>query len=52
MNLFFNLPNSSRHIMALESTQPITEMNISNLGGKKQPATKADNFTAICEPIV
>jgi hypothetical protein len=39
--------------MALGSTQPVTEMNTRNLsGGKGQPAGKADNLTAICEPIV
>jgi hypothetical protein len=36
--------------MALGSTQPLTEMSIRSLpGGKKQPAHKADNLTAICE---
>jgi hypothetical protein len=39
--------------MALGSTQSLTEMSTSDLpGGKGQPARKADNFTAICEPIV
>jgi hypothetical protein len=39
--------------MALGSTQPITEMSTRNIpGGKGRPAHKADNFTAICEPIV
>jgi hypothetical protein len=43
---------SSRN-MALWSTQPLTEMSTRNLpGGKKRPARKADNLTAICEPIV
>jgi hypothetical protein len=38
--------------MALESTQPLTEMSTMNLpGGKGRPARKADNLTAICEPI-
>jgi hypothetical protein len=37
--------------MALESTQPLTEMITRNLpGGKGRPALKADNLTAICEP--
>jgi hypothetical protein len=50
---FFNLPNPSSRIMTLESTQPLTEMSTRNLpGGKRQPARKADNLTAICEPIV
>jgi hypothetical protein len=39
--------------MALGSTQPLTEMSTRNLpGGKGRPARKADNPTAICEPIV
>jgi hypothetical protein len=39
--------------MALGSTQPLTEMSTMNLpGGKGRPARKADNLTAICEPIV
>jgi hypothetical protein len=50
---FFNLPNPSSRTMALKSTQPLTEMSIRNLpGGKKRPARRADNLTAICEPIV
>jgi hypothetical protein len=39
--------------MALESTQPLTEMSTMNLrGGKGRPVRKADNHTVICEPIV
>jgi hypothetical protein len=39
--------------MALGSTQPLTEMSTGNLRlGKWRPARKADNLTAICEPIV
>jgi hypothetical protein len=39
--------------MALESTQPLTEMSTWNLpGGKGRPARKADNLTANWEPIV
>jgi hypothetical protein len=39
--------------MALGSTQPLTEMSTRNIpGGKGRPAHKADNLTAICEPIV
>jgi hypothetical protein len=30
---FFNLPNPSSRIMALESTQPLTEMSTRNLPG-------------------
>jgi hypothetical protein len=39
--------------MALGSTQPVTEMSTRNLpGGKERPVRKADNLTAICEPIM
>jgi hypothetical protein len=39
--------------MALGSSQPLREMSTRNLpGGKGRPARKADNLTAICEPIV
>jgi hypothetical protein len=39
--------------MALGSTQPLTEMSTRILpGGKGQLVCKADNLTAICEPIV
>jgi hypothetical protein len=39
--------------MALESTQPLTEMSTSNLpGGKKWPAHRADNLTTFYEPNV
>jgi hypothetical protein len=39
--------------MALGSTQSQTEMSTKNLpGGKERPARKADNLTAICEPII
>jgi hypothetical protein len=35
------------------STQPPTEMSTGNLPeGEGRPARKADNLTAICEPIV
>jgi hypothetical protein len=48
---FFNQPNPSSCIMALGSTQPITELSTRNLPGSKGwPARKADNPTAICEP--
>jgi hypothetical protein len=50
---FFNLPNPSSRIMAMGSTQPLTEMSTRNIpGGKGRPARKADNLTAICEPTV
>jgi hypothetical protein len=39
--------------MALRSIRPQIEMSTRNLpGGKERPARKADNLTAICEPIV
>jgi hypothetical protein len=39
--------------MALGSTQRRTQMRTRNLpGGKGRPARKADNLTAVCEPIV
>jgi hypothetical protein len=38
--------------MTLGSTQPLTEMNTRNLVCKGRPAHRADNITAICEPIV
>jgi hypothetical protein len=40
---YFNLPNISSRAMALELIQPLTEMST---------RSKADNLTAICEPIV
>jgi hypothetical protein len=50
---FFDLPNPSSRTLALEFTQPLTEMSTRNLaGGKRRPANKVDNLTAICEPIV
>jgi hypothetical protein len=37
----------------MESTRPLTETSTRNLpGGKGGPARKADNLTAICEPVV
>jgi flagellar motor switch protein FliM len=51
--VFFNWPEPSSRAVALGSTQPLTEMIIRNLhGGKGRPERKADNLTAICEPIV
>jgi hypothetical protein len=50
---FFILPNPSSLIMALGSTQPLTEITTMNLlGGKGRPKRKTGNLTAICEPIV
>jgi hypothetical protein len=51
--IFFNLPSPFSRTMALGSTQPLREMSTRNLpGGKGRLAHKADNLTAICEPIV
>jgi hypothetical protein len=50
---FFSLPTTSILTYGPGSTQPLTEMSTRNLpGGKGQPARKADNLTAIYEPIV
>jgi hypothetical protein len=43
--------------MVLRSSKPLTEMSTRKSsggggGGKKRPAPKADNLTAVCEPIV
>jgi hypothetical protein len=47
------ISNPSSHTMALESTQPLTEISTRNLpGGKKRPARGADNLAAVCEPNV
>jgi hypothetical protein len=53
VNGFFNWPNPSSRIMALGSTQPLTEMSTRNLpAGKGRPVCGADNLTATCESIV
>jgi hypothetical protein len=45
--------NPSNRTVALGSTQPLTDMSTRNLpGGKGRQARRADNLTAICEPIV
>jgi hypothetical protein len=39
--------------MAVELTQPLTEMSTGNLHGNKgRPEREANNLSAICEPIV
>jgi hypothetical protein len=39
-------------IMSLGSTEPLMKISTRNLpGGKGQSVRKADNLTAICEPI-
>jgi hypothetical protein len=50
---FFNWPNPSSRTMALGPAQPRTEMSTRNLpGDKRRPVHKADNVTAISEPVV
>jgi hypothetical protein len=50
---FFSWPNPSSRTMALGSTQPLKEMSTRNFpGGKGRPVRKAEDLTAICEPIV
>jgi hypothetical protein len=50
---FFKWTIPSSRTMALGSIQPLTEMSTRNiLGGKGRATRKADNLTAICEPIV
>jgi hypothetical protein len=50
---FFNWPNPSSRTTGLGSTKPLTEMSTRNLPvGQGRSARKADNLTAICEPIV
>jgi hypothetical protein len=49
----FQLTNPSSRTTALGSAQPLTEMSTKNLPrGKGRSARKADNLTAVCEPIV
>jgi hypothetical protein len=49
----FSFSNPFSRTMAMRSTQPLTEMRTRNLPKSKgRPASKADNLTAICEPIV
>jgi hypothetical protein len=50
---FFNSPNHSSRSMVQVSVQPLTELSTTNLpGGKGLSAYKADNLTAICDPVV
>jgi hypothetical protein len=47
-----SLPNPFNCTMALESTQPLTEMGTNNFpGGKSWLACKGDNLAATCELI-
>jgi hypothetical protein len=50
---FLNWCNPSNGILTLGSTQPLTEMSTRNFTwGYGCPARKADDLTAICEPII
>jgi hypothetical protein len=50
---FCDLSNPSSRTIALGCTQLLTEMSTRNLPGNEgRPARKADNLTAISEPIV
>jgi hypothetical protein len=50
---FFNGPNPSNRTMALGSTEPLTEMGTRDLSRDKgRSARKADDLTAVCEPVV
>jgi hypothetical protein len=50
---FLNCPNPSSRTMVLGSAQPLAEMSAMNLPEcEGRLARKADNLTAICEPIV
>jgi hypothetical protein len=49
---FFSWPNPSSRIVALGSTQFLTELSTRNIRGVKElPAREADKLTAICDPI-
>jgi hypothetical protein len=51
--LFFNWPNPYRGTMPLGSTQVSNRNEYQESSwGKGRPAGKANNLTAICEPIV
>jgi hypothetical protein len=50
---FFNLPNPSSCTMALELTQPLTEMSTGNLpGGNEWSVLEADSLIAVYELTV
>jgi hypothetical protein len=50
---FSNSNSLPSRTMALETTQPLTEIGARNLpGGKGRLVRKADNLTAIYEPVV
>jgi hypothetical protein len=48
-----NFSNLLNPFSSSRERQPLTEMSARNLpGGKERPAPRADNLTAIYEPIV
>jgi hypothetical protein len=49
---FFGGPNSSSHVTTLESTQPLTEMNIRIFPEVKEDWCIRPTTSAIFEPIV
>jgi hypothetical protein len=49
----FNLRNPSSRFMILGLSKPLTEISARKYpGNKARSAHKADNITAICEPIL
>jgi hypothetical protein len=53
MRFFFQFAGTFSRTMALGSTQLLKKVSTRNIpGGKKRPEHKADNLTAIFEPIV
>jgi hypothetical protein len=53
VDFFFNLPNTSKPHYDSGVDSASNRKSTRNLpGGKKQPARRADNLTAICEPNV
>jgi hypothetical protein len=50
--IYIHIPNPSNHTMTLGSTKPLIETRPGILPGiKARPARKANNLTAICDPI-
>jgi hypothetical protein len=47
----FNLPNPSNRIMALASTQPLTEMSTRNLPGGKERTTLPPSVSRMSENV-
>jgi hypothetical protein len=50
---FFNWPKPSSLTVSLVLTQPLTELDTTNLPGVKgRPASKISNFATVCKPLV